>query len=145
MDKGTKAVGFGLSCNLTMEKEKYQIEFPVNSSKGVLFNAFSTPSGLAEWFCDDVNIKKDVHIFVWEGSEESARLVTKKRDEFAKFRWIEDEEEGLNTYFEFRIKVDGLTGDTALVITDFAEEDEVDDSKELWEAQVEKLKRVLGA
>ena len=64
-------MGFGLSCNLTMEKEKYQIEFPVNSSKGVLFNAFSTPSGLAEWFCDDVNIKKDVHIFVWEGSEES--------------------------------------------------------------------------
>ena len=128
-----------------MEKQKYQIEFPVNSSKGVLFNAFSTPSGLAEWICDDVNIKKDVHTFVWEGSEESARLVTKKRDEFAKFRWLEDEENGESTFFEFRIKVDGLTGDTALVITDFAEEDEIDEGKELWEAQVDKLKRVLGA
>ena len=128
-----------------MEKQKYQIEFPINSSKGVLFNSFSTPSGLAEWFCDDVNIKKDVHTFVWEGSEEAARLVSKKRDEFAKFRWMEDEDDGLNTYFEFRIKVDGLTGDTALVITDFAEEDEIEDGKELWEAQVDKLKRVLGA
>jgi len=128
-----------------MEKEKFQIEFPINSSKGVLFNIFSTPSGLSEWFCDDVNIKKDVHIFIWDGSEESARLISKKRDEFAKFRWLEDEDEGINSYFEFRIKIDDLTGDTALVITDFAEEDEIDDAKELWAAQVDRLKQVLGA
>ena len=128
-----------------MEKEKFQIEIPINSSKGVLFNIFSTPSGLSEWFCDDVNIKKDVHIFIWDGSEESARLISKKRDEFAKFRWLEDEEEGINSFFEFRIKIDDLTGDTALVITDFAEEDEIDDSKELWAAQVDRLKQVLGA
>jgi hypothetical protein len=128
-----------------MEKEKFQIEIPINSSKGVLFNIFSTPSGLSEWFCDDVNIKKDVHIFIWDGSEESARLISKKRDEFAKFRWLEDEEEGINSYFEFRIKIDDLTGDTALVITDFAEDDEIDDAKELWAAQVDRLKQVLGA
>jgi uncharacterized protein YndB with AHSA1/START domain len=128
-----------------MEKVKFQIEFPINSSKGVLFNIFSTPSGLAEWFCDDVNIKKDIHIFMWDGSEESARLISKKRDEFVKFRWIEDEEDGINSFFEFRIKVDDLTGDTALMITDFAEEDEMDDSKELWSAQVDRLKQVLGA
>jgi len=128
-----------------MEKEKFQIEIPINSSKGVLFNIFSTPSGLSEWFCDDVNIKKDVHIFIWDGSEESARLISKKRDEFAKFRWLEDEEEGINSFFEFRIKIDDLTGDTALVITDFAEEDEIEDAKELWAAQVDRLKQVLGA
>lgn len=128
-----------------MEKEKFQIEIPINSSKGVLFNIFSTPSGLSEWFCDDVNIKKDVHIFIWDGSEESARLISKKRDEFAKFRWLEDEEEGINSFFEFRIKIDDLTGDTALVITDYAEEDEIDDAKDLWAAQVDRLKQVLGA
>ena len=128
-----------------MEKVKFQIEIPINSSKGVLFNIFSTPSGLSEWFCDDLNIKKDVHIFIWDGSEESARLISKKRDEFAKFRWLEDEEEGINSFFEFRIKIDDLTGDTAMVITDFAEEDEIDDAKELWAAQVDRLKQVLGA
>jgi len=128
-----------------MEKVKFQIEFPINSSKGVLFNIFSTPSGLAEWFCDDVNIKKDIHVFMWDGSEESARLISKKRDEFVKFRWLEDEEDGINSFFEFRIKVDDLTGYTALMITDFAEEDEMDDSKELWSAQVDRLKQVLGA
>jgi uncharacterized protein YndB with AHSA1/START domain len=128
-----------------MEKVKFQVEYPVNSSRGVLFNMFSTPSGLAEWFCDDVNIKKDVHTFLWDGSEESARIISKKREDFVKFKWIEDEEAGISSFFEFRIKVDDMTGDTAIVITDFAEEDEIDDSKELWGAQVDRLKQVLGA
>ena len=113
----------------TMEKEKFQIEFPINSSKGVLYNCMSTPSGLAEWFCDDVNIKKDVHTFLWDGSEEVARLVSKKKDEFVKFKWI---------------KVDEMTGERAVIITDFAEEDEIEDAKELWIAQLENLRRVIG-
>lgn len=127
-----------------MDKVKFTIEFPINSSKGVLYNCMSTPSGLSEWFCDDVNIKKDMHTFIWDGAEEVARLVTKKKDEFVKFKWQEAEEEGENTFFELRIKVDDMTGDRAIIITDFAEEDEIEDSKELWMAQLENLKRVLG-
>jgi hypothetical protein len=104
----------------------------------------STPSGLAEWFCDDVNIKKDVHTFIWDGSEEVARMITKKKDEFVKFKWMEAEEDSENTYFELRIKVDDMTGDRAIIITDYAEADEVEDAIELWTAQLENLKRVLG-
>ena len=126
------------------EKVKFQLEIPLNSSKGVLYNCISTPSGLAAWFCDDVNIKKDVHIFFWDGSEESARMISKKKYDFVKFRWLEAEEEGEDTFFELRIRVDGLTGENSLLITDFADDDEVEDAKDLWEAQVTKLRRVLG-
>ena len=126
------------------EKVKFQLEIPLNSSKGVLFNCISTPSGLAEWFCDDVNIKKDVHIFFWDGSEESARMISKKKDEFVKFRWLEAEDEGEDTFFELRIRVDDLTGENSLMVTDFADDDEVEDAKDLWVAQVDKLRRVLG-
>ena len=128
-----------------MEKEKFQIEFPINSSKGVLYNCMSTPSGLSEWFCDDVNIKKDVHTFIWDGSEEVARLVTKKKDEYVKFKWIESEEdENDGTYFELRIRVDEMTGERAIIVTDFAEEDDIEDARELWVAQLDRLRRVLG-
>ena len=128
-----------------MEKEKFQIEFPINSSKGVLYNCMSTPSGLSEWFCDDVNIKKDVHTFIWDRSEEVARLVTKKKDEFVKFKWIDSEEDdGDGTYFELRIRVDEMTGERAIIVTDFAEKDEIEDASELWVAQLDKLRRVLG-
>ena len=126
------------------EKVKFQLEIPLNSSKGVLYNCISTPSRLAEWFCDDVNIKKDVHIFFWDGSEESARMISKKKDEFVKFRWLEAEEEGEDTYFELRIRVDDLTGENSLLVTDFADDDEVEDAEDLWHAQVDKLRRVLG-
>ena len=128
-----------------MEKEKFQIEFPINSSKGVLFNCMSTPSGLSEWFCDDVNIKKDVHTFIWDGSEEVARLVTKKKDEYVKFKWLESEEnENDGTYFELRIRVDEMTDERAIIVTDFAEEDDIEDARELWVAQLDRLRRVLG-
>ena len=130
-----------------MEKEKFTLEFPINSSKGVLYNLMSTPSGLSEWFCDDVNIKKDVHTFIWDGDEEVAKLVSKKKDEFVKFKWLESEEEdgdGDGFYFELRIRVDEMTGERAIIVTDFAEEDEVEDARELWVAQLSKLRRVLG-
>ena len=85
-----------------------------------------------------------MHTFIWDGSEEAARLVSKKKDEFVKFKWLEAEEDGENTYFELRIKIDEMTGDRAIIITDFADEDDIEDSKELWMAQLDKLKRVLG-
>ena len=75
--------------------EKIELEYPIRSSTSVLYDMFSTPSGLSEWFADDVNIKDDVYTFFWDGSEEEARLITKKNNEFIKFHWLEhDEEQG---------------------------------------------------
>jgi len=62
-----------------------------------------------------------------------------------RFRWLNDEEDGLDTYFEFRIEVDALTNDTSIIVTDFAEADEVDESKLLWESQIHELQHTIGA
>lgn len=128
-----------------MEKEKYQIEFLIKTSVRILYNMISTPSGLAEWFADDVNIANNVYTFFWDGSEEDARLLNKKRDLFTKFRWLADEEDGNEAFFEFRIKIDDITNEVALIVTDFAEEEELEESKALWSSQVENLKHVLGS
>lgn len=127
------------------EKQKYQMEFEVKSSTSVLFNMISTPSGLSEWFADDVNIKDDMFSFFWDGSSEEAKLLTKKKGESIKFQWAEDVEDGLKTFFEMAIKVDDLTNDVALMITDFAEEDEMEESQRLWENQIADLKMVIGS
>ncbi|WP_372946282.1 START-like domain-containing protein, partial [Muriicola sp.] len=50
-----------------------------------------------------------------------------------------------DTYFEMRIRVDEITGDVSLFIIDFAEEDELDEAKMLWENQISDLKQVLGS
>ncbi len=127
------------------DKVKYEMEFEVKSSTSVLFNMISTPSGLSEWFADDVNIKGDMFSFFWDGATESAKLLTKKKGESVKFQWEDDIEEGLKTYFEIAIKVDDLTNDVALIITDHAEEDEMEESQRLWENQINDLKMVIGS
>ena len=124
------------------EYQQVQLEFTINTSPKVLYYRLSTPSGLSEWFADDVNIKGNVFTFIWDGSEEQAELATKKENVYIKFNWLEEEKEG--TFLEFRITVHELTGDVALMITDFMEEDEKEDGIELWTTQVANLKHSLG-
>lgn len=128
-----------------MDKEKFELEYLLKTSTKVLDNMISTPSGLSEWFADDVNIKDDVYTFIWDGSEEEARLITKKAHSKVKWKWIEDEEDGIDSYFEVRYEVDPMTKAVVLTITDFAEPDEIEEAKRLWEQQIGELKRVLGA
>ncbi len=37
------------------DKSKYEIEFVIQSSPQLLYQYLSTPSGLSEWFADNVN------------------------------------------------------------------------------------------
>jgi len=127
------------------EKIKYEIEFPIHSSPQLLYQYLSTPSGLSEWFADNVNSRGELFTFIWDDSEEKAKLLSKKSGERIKFRWLADEEDDLSTYFELRIQVDEITKDVSLMIVDFADEDEVEESKMLWENQISSLKQVLGS
>jgi uncharacterized protein YndB with AHSA1/START domain len=127
------------------DKIKFDIEFPIQASPQLLYQYIATPSGLSEWFSDNVNSRGELFTFIWEGSEEQAKLLNKKSGERVKFRWLEDEEEGLTCYFEIRIQVDEITKDVSLMITDFADEDEIDEAKMLWTNQISSLKQVLGS
>lgn len=125
------------------EKIKYEMEFPIQASPSLLFQYVSTPSGLSEWYADNVNSRGEIFTFIWEGSEEKAKLVSKKNDERVKFKWLDDEDSPF--YFEIRIQVDDITKDVSIMITDFAEEDEIDEGKMLWENMISNLKQVLGS
>ncbi len=104
-----------------------------------------TPSGLSEWMADDVNVKEDIFTFIWDGSEEQARLISKKRNEFIKFRWLEDEEDGINSYLEMRFEVDPMTKEVVFRLTSFAFEDELEETQLYWQSTIEELRRVIGA
>ena len=105
----------------------------------------STPSGLSEWFADDVNLKGDLYIFIWDGSEEEARLISKKANSKIRWQWLEDEEDGIDSFFELRMELDPMTKAVILYVTDFAEQDEVEEAKLLWEKQINNLRGVIGA
>lgn len=124
-------------------KGKFRIEYMVNASPAILFEFITTPSGLSEWFCDDVNIRDNVYAFLWDGNEQKARLVAKREPQYVRYQWL-DRNDG--SYFELRIEMDDLTRDVSLTVTDFAEdENDIETSKLLWESQIHKLLKVLGS
>lgn len=127
------------------DKIKFDIEFPIQASPQLLYQYISTPSGLSEWFSDNVNSRGELFTFIWDDSEEKAKLLNKKSGERVKFRWLEDEEDEQSYFFEIKIQVDEITKDVSLIVTDFAEDDEIDEAKMLWENQISSLKQVLGS
>ena len=123
---------------------KYQLEYPIHSSINILYKRLSNPSGLSEWFADDVHIRHDVYTFFWDGSKQTAKLLKKKENQFVRFHWLDNEED--ERYFEFTIQVDDLTNDVSLIVTDFAEDEkEQEENTLLWDTQVESLKHALGS
>jgi len=124
-------------------KIKFEIEFPIHASPKMLYQYFGTPSGLSEWFADNVNSRGEIYTFIWDGSEEQAKVLQERPDEKIKFKWLEDEDD--KSFFEFRIEVDEITKDVSLIVTDFADDDEVEESKMFWENQIDELKHTIGA
>ena len=126
-------------------KIKYELEFPIHASPSLLYQYISTPSGLSEWFADNVNSRGEIFTFIWDDSEEKAKLVSKRSGERVKFRWLEEDGSDTEYFFELKIMEDDITKDVSIVVVDFSEEDEMDESKLLWENQISDLKHVLGS
>ena len=99
-------------------KEKFELEFLLKTSLRVLDNMIGSPSGLSEWFADNVTVRDDMYSFEWDGAIEEARLLTRKMNSKMKFRWIEDEDNGDDFYFEMNIDIDPMTGIASLKVVD---------------------------
>lgn len=127
------------------DKIKFEQEYIFRTSPKVLTNYLMTPSGLSEWFADDVNVKDDIFTFFWNGSQESARLLGKKNNEFIRFRWLEDEEEGIDSYVEMRYTIDPMTKEVVFNLTSFATAQEMDEVQSYWENAIADLRRMIGA
>lgn len=126
-------------------KIRYELEFPINSSPQLLYQYISTPSGLSEWFADNVNSRGEFFTFIWDDSEENARLASKKTGEKVKFKWVDEDNKDTEYFFELRILEDEITKDVSLMVVDFAIEEEVEEASQLWENQVSELKHVIGS
>lgn len=125
-----------------MNKEKFHLEYNFRTSPSILFKRLSTASGLNEWFAEEVEVNEKIFIFGWNDTFQKAEMTHKKKLKYVRFHWLEDKDP--KTYFEFKINSHELTKEVALIITDFAQKTEIEDQKTLWNAQIKKLKRILG-
>ena len=126
-------------------KIRYELEFPINSSPALLYQYISTPSGLSEWFSDNVNSRGEHYTFIWDDSEEKARVTAKKTNERIKFKWLDEDGSDTDYSLELKIVEDEITKDVSLVVSDFAAEDDLNEAALLWENQISDLKHVIGS
>jgi len=126
-------------------KEKFELEYLLKTSPRVLENMIASPTGLSEWFADDVITNDDIYHFEWDGVTESARLLHHKMNARIRFIWLEDEQNDLDIFFEINYQVDSMTSMVALRIIDFCVPEDLENSTMLWDQQVGNLKRLLGA
>lgn len=124
-------------------KERVVMEFYLNSSPNALYELLSTPSGFSEWYCQDVDVRGDQYTFIWDGEQEATTLIGRKLGEVIRFRRNDDEDP--ESYYEFRVRIDAMTNEVCLVVTDHAWPHEVEETRNLWASQIETLGRVLGA
>ena len=90
-----------------------------------------------------VIFKENLFTFYWGKTETRQAEVTNFRvNSFIRFRWLDDEDP--KAYFELKMVYNELTSDYMLEVIDWAAPDEVEDTKELWDSEIEKLKRVSG-
>ena len=124
------------------KKQKFQIEFEMHCSPRILFNYLSTPSGLSEWFADDVTVKDGVYAFKWTGTETKAKMVHKRDNQLVRFKWLDDPDD---SFIELEILTDDLTSDVALLITDFSAPDDQEETRRLWDTQIHNLRQIIGS
>ena len=127
-----------------MKKTKVRMEYMLKGgSSNIVWSIISTPSGLETWFADKVSAEDKIFTFRWGKTEiRQAELVGIRTNSYIRFHWMDDEDR--KSYFELKIIYNELTEDLMLEVTDFAYPDEIEDVKDLWESDIEKLKRVSG-
>ena len=126
-----------------MNKEKFVVEYDFKKvSPSLLWGFLSSAAGLSEWFAERVENRNKAYTFYWNKMPQTATLLASRVGVFVRFHWDDDANE--RTFFEMRITSSELTGATMLVVTDFAEPVEIDDSQELWDNEIERLQRKLG-
>jgi hypothetical protein len=126
-----------------MAKKKFTVEYSLgHTAPSRLWNHLQSDTGLEGWFADRVELDEKDYTFYWGEAEQHASLISMRRDVYVRYRWWDDEP---HAFFEMRIIKSELTDETTLIITDFASDpDDQDELIDLWDQQIENLKRILG-
>ncbi len=123
-----------------MARVPFQTEYMFRASPSIIYLFVTQPNCLVRWFCDKVDNVGDHYKFDWEGDHEEAHIVEDIEEELVKYRWVDRPDE----YLQFRIYKTDITNETILEVTDFCDEDEVKEQKDIWDMYIKKFKTFCG-
>ena len=130
-----------------MGKQKIDIEYPLAiKSPALIWEQISSAHGLERWFADHVNEEDGMFTFTWgepwtEQDVREAHVLESVVNDHIRMKWDEEDDD---SYFEMRITKSDLTHQLNLLITDSADDDDVDGLKILWESMLDRLHMASG-
>jgi hypothetical protein len=131
-----------------MAKQIFTMEHVLNAkSENIIWELISTPGGLSKWFADQIEQNENIFTFFWGlpwnvHETRQAKIISQKKNKYIRFAWEDETDESV--YWELKIETFDLTGDYSLIITDFAEKEEMEDQKEIWINSLNTLRRMSG-
>jgi uncharacterized protein YndB with AHSA1/START domain len=133
--------------NDAMAKSKFTFEYEINASKKMLYPYFTTASGLAQWFADDVTVDEDhTFNFIWEDEDHKAKMVSHRTNSYAKFVFLssDGEEDDAPNSLEFRLEENEMTQTTFIKVADYSDFDDKEEQAELWTNLFHGLREIVG-
>lgn len=132
---------------MIMIKEKLYIEHELKSrSENIIWQLISTETGLQKWIADGVSELNGRMTFTWGQDwaiheQRTSIIVERVKNSHIRFHWDDEDDE---LYWEMRMAYSDLTNDYILQITDFAEPDDMDVLRSIWDHNFEALHRATG-
>lgn len=135
-----------------MSRIKFENEYEMKASQKILYPYLNTPSGLAQWFADDVKIDEDkVFHFYWNDEQQQARLVARRNEHFVRFEYLSNGAPATEVfsndelpYIEFLLEKNEITQSVFLKVTDCTEMDDEEEWHDLWESMINTLREAVG-
>ncbi|GAB3813601.1 START-like domain-containing protein [Pontibacter rugosus] len=128
-------------------KTKFVREYSINASAKLLYPYLSTPSGLAEWFCDEATVNSEKQYkFVWDGKDHYAELTSQRVNRSARFLFLNEKREHMPDapYIDFTIEASELTQEQFLKVVDYSDEEDEEEMEELWDNLMQNLRELVG-
>ena len=133
-----------------MGKQRIDIEYPLTTkSPNIIWEQISSAHGLERWLADHVKEEAGTFTFTWgepwtQQDIRKAHLIEYVKHDHIRLKWDYEDEIDDDSYWEMRIGKSDLTHYLTLFITDFAEDDDTDGLKILWESNLDRLHRASG-
>jgi len=128
-------------------KIKFVREYPINASAKLLYPYLSTPGGLSQWFCDDVNVDSSkIYNFMWDGRNHYAEMTSYRTNRSVRFLFLNEKK--MHTadpaYVDFSIESSELTQEQFLKVMDYSNEEDLEELEELWDNLMQNLREIVG-
>ncbi len=133
---------------MRMGMKKLTVEYELATrTPSIIWGMISTDAGLQKWMADDVHENGDTMTFTWgdtwrQHDTRTAKIVKREKNSRIRMKWdyIDDKD----AYLEMRIEKSEITGGLHLIITDYAEPDDTENLRNLWNDNLARLHNASG-